>query len=179
MATQCDLCEAQEELKNFEVPYAPNNEKIELCKKCLEEVAKESDLDTHHWRALGTTMWSEKPQVTAMAYRMLHKLNTEDWAQDLLSQIYLDDETLAWAKLGVSSPSDEGQKKTVDSNGTELLEGDSVTLIKDLEVKGAGFTAKRGTIVKGIRLTDDPKFIEGKINGSMIVLVAAFLKKVV
>ncbi|MDD4885088.1 PhnA domain-containing protein, partial [Sulfuricurvum sp.] len=52
-----------------------------------------------------------------------------------------------------------------------------VTLIKDLEVKGAGFTAKRGTIVKNIRLTDDPKYIEGKINGSTIVLVAAFMKK--
>jgi protein PhnA len=58
-----------------------------------------------------------------------------------------------------------------------LAEGDTVTLIKDLEVKGAGFTAKRGTIVKNIRLTDDARFIEGKINGSTIVLVAAFMKK--
>jgi protein PhnA len=52
-----------------------------------------------------------------------------------------------------------------------------VTLIKDLEVKGAGFTAKRGTAVRDIRLTSNPKHIEGKVNGVQIVLVAAYLKK--
>jgi protein PhnA len=58
-----------------------------------------------------------------------------------------------------------------------LLEGDNVTIIKDLEVKGAGFTAKRGTMVRGIHLTDNPLHIEGKVNGTQIVLVAAYLKK--
>ncbi|MNH11503.1 hypothetical protein D3C79_710190 [compost metagenome] len=66
---------------------------------------------------------------------------------------------------------------TVDSNGAVLQEGDSVTLIKDLDVKGGGFTAKRGTLVKGIRLTNNPLHIEGKVNGVQIVLVAAYLKK--
>ena len=42
---------------------------------------------------------------------------------------------------------------------------------------GAGFTAKRGTLVKGIRLTNNPLHIEGKVNGVQIVLVAAYLKK--
>ena len=59
-----------------------------------------------------------------------------------------------------------------------MAEGDSVTLIKDLDVKGGGFTAKRGTLVKNISLTNNPKHIEGKVNGIQIVLVAAFLKKV-
>ncbi|MGL5800184.1 MAG: PhnA domain-containing protein, partial [Plesiomonas sp.] len=56
-------------------------------------------------------------------------------------------------------------------------DGDSVTLIKDLVVKGANFTAKRGTMVKNITLTSNPEHIEGRVNGVHIVLVAAFLKK--
>lgn len=47
-----------------------------------------------------------------------------------------------------------------DSNGSQLHDGDSVTLIKDLKVKGTSETLKRGTLVKGIRLTDDPGEIE-------------------
>ena len=82
----------------------------------------------------------------------------------------------AWADAGVTSDADDSVP-TVDSNGAVLVEGDSVTLIKDLDVKGAGFTAKRGTLVKGIRLTNNPLHIEGKVNGMQIVLVAAYLKK--
>ncbi len=67
---------------------------------------------------------------------------------------------------------------TRDSNGTILNDGDSVTLIKDLKVKGTSSTLKRGTLVKNIRLTDDPDEIEcnaEKIKG--LVLKTAFLKK--
>lgn len=63
------------------------------------------------------------------------------------------------------------------SNGTVLNAGDNVTLIKDLVVKGGGFTAKRGTLVKSIFLTSNPRHVEGRVNGSVIVLVSAFLKK--
>ncbi len=55
-----------------------------------------------------------------------------------------------------------------DSNGAELRDGDSVTLIKDLKVKGSSAVLKRGTLVKNIRLTDDPAEIEcrsDKIKG--------------
>lgn len=65
-----------------------------------------------------------------------------------------------------------------DSNGTVLQEGDSVTLIKDLPVKGANTTLKRGTMVKNIRLTDNPEEIEcrvEKIKG--LVLKTCYLKK--
>ncbi len=67
---------------------------------------------------------------------------------------------------------------TKDSNGTLLNDGDSVTLIKDLKVKGTSVTLKRGTLVKNIRLTDDPKEIEcnaEKVKG--LVLKTEFLKK--
>lgn len=65
-----------------------------------------------------------------------------------------------------------------DSNGTLLNEGDSVTLIKDLKVKGTSMTLKRGTQVKGIHLTDDENEVlcrVEKVKG--LVLKACFLKK--
>jgi protein PhnA len=124
-------------------------------------------------------MWSEHAPVKVLAYRLLKRLGDQGWASDLLGQIYLDDDTLAWAEAGVAAEASDSVMgvKIVDSNGTQLADGDSVTLIKDLEVKGGGFTAKRGTMVKNITLTDDPKYVEGKVNGIRIVLVAAYLKK--
>jgi len=68
--------------------------------------------------------------------------------------------------------------ETRDSNGAILKDGDTVTLIKDLKVKGTSTTLKRGTVVKGIRLTGDPAEIEGKAgNIKGLVLRAEFLKK--
>ncbi len=64
-----------------------------------------------------------------------------------------------------------------DSNGNLLTEGDSVTVIKDLKVRGSSAVIKRGTKVKNIRLTDDPEEVEGKVEGSVMVLKACFLKK--
>ena len=66
-----------------------------------------------------------------------------------------------------------------DSNGTKLSDGDSVTLTKDLKVKGANTTLKRGTLVKGIRLTSNPAEVEcstKQVKG--LVLRTEFLKKV-
>ena len=65
-----------------------------------------------------------------------------------------------------------------DSNGNLLADGDSVSLIKDLKVKGTSVTLKRGTIAKNIRLTDDPEEVEcnvDKVKG--LVLKTCFLKK--
>ncbi|WP_181304479.1 alkylphosphonate utilization protein [Rufibacter sp. XAAS-G3-1] len=65
-----------------------------------------------------------------------------------------------------------------DSNGNLLSEGDSVTVIKDLKVKGSSTTIKRGTVVKNIRLTNDEAEIEGRVERTVMVLKTAFLKKV-
>lgn len=65
-----------------------------------------------------------------------------------------------------------------DSNGTRLAEGDSVTVIKDLKVKGTSVTLKRGTMVKNIHLTDNADEIEcnaEKVRG--LVLKTCFVKK--
>jgi protein PhnA len=53
---------------------------------------------------------------------------------------------------------------TRDSNGTILAEGDTVTIVKDLKVKGSSTVLKRGTVVKNIHLTDDPAEIEGRTD---------------
>lgn len=64
-----------------------------------------------------------------------------------------------------------------DSNGNILSEGDTVTVIKDLKVRGSSSVIKRGTTVKNIRLTDDEKEIEGKVEKTVMVLKTEFLKK--
>jgi len=72
----------------------------------------------------------------------------------------------------------EDEPTVKDSNGNPLADGDSVTLTKDLKVKGTNLTLKRGTLVKNIRLTDVDDEIEcntGKVKG--LVLRTEFLKK--
>lgn len=64
-----------------------------------------------------------------------------------------------------------------DSNGNILNAGDSITVIKDLKVKGSSSVIKRGTVVKNIRLTDDEKEIEGKVEKTVMVLKTEFIKK--
>ncbi|WP_112663587.1 alkylphosphonate utilization protein [Microvirga flavescens] len=65
-----------------------------------------------------------------------------------------------------------------DSNGTQLNEGDSVTLIKDLKVKGTSVTLKRGTLIKSIRLTDNEDEVECRAEKVKdLVLRTEFLKK--
>ncbi len=73
----------------------------------------------------------------------------------------------------------EDEMVVKDSNGARLRDGDSVTLTKDLDVKGANVTLKRGTVIKSIRLTDDPGEVDckhEKVKG--LVLKTCFLKKV-
>lgn len=83
------------------------------------------------------------------------------------------------------SPAEAGEKaegsavSVVDSVGNALADGDSVTLIKDLTVRGAGQTLKRGTVIKSIRLTGDEQEIDCRhpsIKG--LVLRAEFVRKV-
>ena len=67
--------------------------------------------------------------------------------------------------------------ETKDCNGNVLHEGDAVHVIKTLKVKGSSMDLKMGTVIKGIRLTDDPNEVECRIGKSTIVLKTEFLKK--
>ena len=66
---------------------------------------------------------------------------------------------------------------TKDSNGNTLKDGDSVKLIKDLKVKGSSITLKRGTVVKNIKLTDNPNEVDCRVEKMGIVLRTEFLAK--
>ncbi len=68
-------------------------------------------------------------------------------------------------------------ERAKDCNGNVLENGDAVTVIKDLPVRGSSMVIKQGTKVKSIRLTDDPAEVDCKIDGSSIVLKTCFLRK--
>lgn len=72
---------------------------------------------------------------------------------------------------------EQGEPVAKDCNGTILSDGDSVTVIKDLKVKGSSMIIKQGTKVKSIRLTDNHEEVDCKIEGSGIVLKTCFLRK--
>lgn len=174
----CELCTSKESLSVYPVPPTSDlsaQQSIYVCQTCLSQIEGGIELDINHWRCLNDSMWSQEPAVQVMSYRMLHKLSAESWAQDAIEMIYLEDDVKTWAEQGIAAERSNGP--TRDSNGAELQDGDNVTLIKDLKVKGANFTAKQGTMVRGISLTDNPEHIEGKVNGTRIVLVSAYLKK--
>lgn len=177
----CELCENTETLTIYDVPPGTGeaDKSILVCKTCFEQLQGIQPLDANHWRCLNTSMWSTVPAVQVTAWRLLTRLSDHGWPQDLLDTLYLDDETLAWAKSGVADEEPaEDQVIHKDSNGTILAAGDTVVLIKDLDVKGAGFTAKRGTAVKGIALVEgNAGQIEGRINGQQIVILTQYVKK--
>lgn len=173
----CEICGSDQSLSIYEVPASPTADAdamIQTCATCNEQLADGATVDQNHWRCLNDAMWSPVPAVQVVAWRMLNKLSTETWAQDLLDMMYLEEDQLNWAK---ANQVDEDREPTIDSNGDVLQAGDTVHLIKDLNVKGANFTAKRGTPVRNIGLSDNPLHIEGKVNGQRIVIIAAYTKK--
>lgn len=177
---QCELCKSENDLRAVHVaPYEddePEHNAL-LCETCRTQIeGSDAEPDPKLWFGLQETIWSELAAVQVLSWRMLNRLKAESWAQDLLDQAYLADDVMEWAQEGIVSDVD-AKPKAFDSNGTELKDGDSVTLIKDLDVKGTSFVGKRGTLVKGIRLTDDPTHVEGRVNNIMIVLKTEFLKK--
>lgn len=175
----CELCGAQTDLAALEVshsPYSGASAQVLACSNCRGQIEGSTELDLNHWRCLNDSMWSQETAVQVMAWRMLKRISSETWAQDLLDMLYLDEDAQAWAQAAVADEDDD-TAPTKDCNGAVLQAGDNVTLIKDLVVKGANFTAKRGTMVRGISLTSNPEHIEGRVNGTRIVLVSAFLKK--
>ncbi len=180
--SKCELCGANENLIAYSVPPVEKesvDKSVLICENCYEQIENPEKIDANHWRCLNDSMWNENAAVQVMAWRMLNRLKKETWPQDLLDMLYLDQDTLAWANAtGEHIDEDETSVKHHDSNGVEILAGDSVTIIKDLNVKGTSFVAKRGTTVRNISLVhDNPEQIEGKVNGQTIVILTQFVKK--
>ncbi len=175
---QCELCGAQDGLSVYEVQPVKHLD-IEscalLCATCMVQIKDKTQTEVHHWHCLNDSMWSEVPAVQVLAWRMLDRLKSEGWPQDLLDMMYLDGERLAWAKAGADIDESHAHK---DCYGTLLAVGDTVTLVKDLKVKGAGFTAKQGTAVRNINLpSDDYTHIEGKVEGQRIMILTQYVKR--
>lgn len=176
---KCEMCSSTESLVVFEIEPKRSrggDDCVLLCDNCNVQVKGDKDIDPNHWRVLNETIWSEIEPVKVLSYRMLVGMKGEGWTDDLLDMMYLEDDTLKWAKEGIQEASDV--IKHVDSNGVQLMSGDNVVLVKDLDVKGANFTAKRGTAVRGISLVfDNADQIEGRVNGQHIVILTKFVKK--
>jgi len=178
----CELCGSTNELSAYEVTSSPvsgADANVFVCSTCKDQLVGKEELNINHWRCLNDSMWSTVPAVQVTAWRILNRIKAEGWPQDLLDMLYLEDDVLQWAKSSkenVESSDDVIVHK--DSNGAVLNVGDTVVLIKDLNVKGGGFTAKRGTAVRNIGLVhDNPEQIEGRVNGQLIVLLTQYVKK--
>lgn len=178
----CEMCKSTDSLKSYDLPNSPsdiNETNVLLCETCLSQIENPDAIDPNHWRCLNDSMWSEFPAVQVLSWRMLNRLKSEGWTQDLLDMMYLDEETLNWAKTAGDGVASADQIIHKDSNGVVLEAGDSVVLIKDLDVKGSSLTAKRGTAVRCISLVhDNAEQIEGKVEGQQIVILTKFVKKV-
>ncbi len=177
---QCELCATTTDLSVYNVALLQSknaDENVNICTTCKEQIENSDKMDANHWRCLNDSMWSEVPAVKVLAWRMLNRLRGEGWPVDLLEMMYLEDDVLKWAReTGEENDGDKVVHK--DSNGAVLSSGDSVVLIKDLNVKGGGFTAKRGTAVRNISLVhDNAEHIEGRVEGQQIVILTQYVKK--
>lgn len=178
---QCELCAATGDLQIYEVPPTSGNvtdREIYICNTCTAQIEKREELDAKHWNCLTSSMWSEVSAVQVVAWRMLNRFRNESWAADLLEMMYLDEDMMIWAKATGDHEGDAGVDLHKDCNGNILVGGDTVTLIKDLDVKGSTLNAKIGTAVRNIRLVhDNTEQIEGKVDGQTIVILTKFVKK--
>jgi protein PhnA len=175
----CELCHAENELSVYVVPPKGGtsvDEVVHVCRRCKTDIEDPSTADVNHWRCLNDAIWSEVDAVKVVAFRMLNHLIKEGWTADLLEMMYLDDDTREWATSEMHQNNPVGVHR--DSNGAILSQGDTVTVIKDLSVKGSSLVAKRGTAVRNIRLVhDNEDQIEGKVEGQNIVLLTKYVKK--
>jgi len=139
-----------------------------LCPVCKGD----SDPQMGHWHCLEGAAWSTVPSVQAAVWRKLGEID-DGWATDTRDMMQVDPD--AMARIVAAD-----QPATVhrDSLGVILAHGDTVVLVKDLPVKGAGFTAKRGTAVRNISLVPDNEgHIEGRVDGQRIVILTEFVKR--
>jgi protein PhnA len=177
----CELCGADNNLTAYEVPPISTgglDESLLACETCKTQIENPDSTNPNHWRCLNDSMWSEHEPVKVVAWRMLSRLKAQGWSQDLLDIMYLEDETLAWAKATGEGLEESEKIIHRDVNGVILENGDNVVLIKDLKVKGSSMVAKQGTAVRRISLDrENADYIEGKVGAQQIVIITKYVKK--
>ncbi|MFT5007139.1 MAG: protein PhnA [Yoonia sp.] len=158
----CEICGGTDELDLVEIT---TQDAVLLCNVCADV----APAPTGHWRALEGAAWSVEPSVQIAVWRKLDELS-EAWATDAQANMMMEPDVAARA---AAMPIVHR-----DAHGAVLSSGDTVVLIKDLPVKGAGFTAKRGTAVRSISLvSDNAGHIEGRVESQRIVILTEFVKK--
>lgn len=175
---ECELCNSTEtELLAYAIPPKDDSStenQVVTCVTCLDKIKSNDFSDADYWRFATGTIWSEVPAVQAMSYKILTKLKETDWAGETLESVFLEDKIIEWA----NAEDELAQEPHKDCFGALLAAGDNVVLTQNLNVKGTSFTAQNGTVVKNIRLVrDNPEQIEGKVNGSTIVILTKYVRK--
>ncbi len=170
----CELCSTDEATIAYAVT-PKNNDAIEnevaICSHCHSIL--EGSPAGNHWQCLAGSIWNTEPSVQALSYRILYGIKEEEWANELMNSVELDEAVVDWATSFYQK-----EAVHVDSNGTPLQNGDTVILTQGLNVKGANFMAPKGTVVRRIRLVpDNAEQVEGKINEQTIVILTKFVKK--
>ncbi len=176
----CELCGNQDtNLQAYTVPPKSDetvNNQVALCAECFEQIRNGNYTNTHHWRCLEGSIWSEVPAVQVLSYKILSKLSGEEWARDAIESVYLDEALITWANAEDALEAEKVIHK--DSYGVVLEAGDTVVLTQNLNVKGTNYIAPKGTVVRKIKLVhDNAEQIEGKINGDTIVILTKFIRK--
>jgi len=163
--SRCEFCGAQDALSANEVTA---QDQVLLCPVCRGDV----DAPVGHWRCLEGAAWSAEPAVQAAVWRKLGTI-ADSWAVDTRDMMQVDPDIMTRIVAA-----DQPVVIHRDSLGMELAHGDTVVLVKDLPVKGAGFTAKRGTAVRNISLVpENAAHIEGRVEGQRIVILTEFVKR--
>ncbi len=169
----CELCGSSEDVSVLELPVSDGSEEqsVYVCSNCKGQI-ENNELDETHFNCLNDAMWSETPAVKVMSYILWNKLGRSD----MLDMMYMEEEEQKLADAAINAEANKVVFR--DANGVELHAGDSIVILKDLDVKGAGFTAKRGTTVTRITLPNDmDDHVEGRVNGTKIYLKTEFIKK--
>ena len=169
----CELCGSSEDVTLLELPVSDGSEEqsVYVCANCKGQI-ESGELDETHFNCLNDAMWSEVPAVKAISYILWNKLGRSD----MLDMMYMEEPEQKLADAAINAEANKVVFR--DANGVELHAGDSIVILKDLDVKGAGFTAKRGTTVTRITLPNDmDDHVEGRVNGTKIYLKTEFIKK--
>ena len=169
----CELCGSSEDVTLLELPVSDGSEEqsVYVCANCKGQIEND-ELDETHFNCLNDAMWSEVPAVKVMSYILWNRLGRSD----MLDMMYMEEEEQKLADAAINAEANKVVFR--DANGVELHAGDSIVILKDLDVKGAGFTAKRGTTVTRITLPNDmDDHVEGRVNGTKIYLKTEFIKK--
>ncbi len=169
----CELCNSHTAATGY--PVIPGNDDAEncvaLCAECEQKIIQEEK--SNYWRCLEGSIWSTQPAVQALSYRLLFLCKEQDWANEAINSVELDERVIQNA-LRIFELAEVHK----DAFGNELSNGDNVVLTQALNVKGTSFSAAKGVVVKKIRLVPgNTDQIEGKINDQTIVILTKYVKK--